>query len=185
KIMAGEDENFQGRADLTKGFRSGIVHQEPKIDPNATVRQVLESAFAETMAMLKEYEDIAASMGEITDDDEMQKAMDRMGTLQDKLEAADAWNLDQRLNQASEAMVLPDDDRVISTLSGGEKRRVALCKALLERPDLLLLDEPTNHLDAETVDWLEAQLAEFPGTVIVVTHDRYFLDNITRWILEL
>lgn len=185
KIMAGEDENFQGRADLTKGFRSGIVHQEPKIDSDATVRQVLESAFAETMAMLKEYEDIAASMGEITDDDEMQKAMDRMGALQDKLEATDAWNLDQRLNQASEAMVLPDDDRVISTLSGGEKRRVALCKALLERPDLLLLDEPTNHLDAETVDWLEAQLAEFPGTVIVVTHDRYFLDNITRWILEL
>lgn len=185
KIMAGEDENFQGRADLTKGFRSGIVHQEPKIDPNATVRQVLESAFAETMAMLKEYEDIAASMGEITDDDEMQKAMDRMGELQDKLEAADAWNLDQRLNQASEAMVLPDDDRVISTLSGGEKRRVALCKALLERPDLLLLDEPTNHLDAETVDWLEAQLAEYPGTVIIVTHDRYFLDNITKWILEL
>ncbi len=185
KIMAGEDENFQGQADLTKGFKSGIVHQEPKIDMEATVRQVLESAFANTIAMLKEYEDIAAQMGEITDDDAMQKAMDRMGELQDKLEAADAWNLDQRLNQASEAMLLPDDDRIIATLSGGEKRRVALCKALLERPDLLLLDEPTNHLDAETVDWLEAQLADYPGTVIVVTHDRYFLDNITRWILEL
>ena len=185
KIMAGEDENFHGRADLTKGFKAGIVHQEPAIDATATVRQVIELAFAGTMAMLKEYEDIAAAMGEIVDDDEMQKAMDRMGELQDKLEAADAWNLDQRLNQASEAMVLPDDERLIATLSGGEKRRVALCKALLERPDLLLLDEPTNHLDAETVDWLESQLSEYPGTVIIVTHDRYFLDNITKWILEL
>jgi len=118
-------------------------------------------------------------------DDDMQKCMDRMAVLQDELDAADAWNLDQKFNQASEALCLPDDDRIVSTLSGGEKRRVALCKALLERPDLLLLDEPTNHLDAETIDWLEAQLAEYPGTVIVVTHDRYFLDNITKWILEL
>ena len=125
------------------------------------------------------------SMAEITEDDEMQKALDRMGVLQDKLDAADAWNLDQRLNQASEALCLPEDDRLVGTLSGGEKRRVALCRALLEKPDLLLLDEPTNHLDAETVDWLETQLKEYPGTVLIVTHDRYFLDNVTRWILEL
>jgi energy-dependent translational throttle protein EttA len=185
RIMAGEDDDFRGRAEITKGYEAGFVPQEPQVDPQLTVRQVLESAFVDTLALLKEYEDIAASMAEPMADDDMQKAMDRMGALQDKLEAADAWNLDQRLNQASEAMVLPDDNRLVGTLSGGEKRRVALCKALLERPDLLLLDEPTNHLDAETVDWLEAQLAEYPGTVIVVTHDRYFLDNITKWILEL
>lgn len=185
KIMAGLDDEFQGKADLSKGYASGMVPQEPVMDPELTVRQVLEQAFAETVGLLKEFEDIGIKMGEDLSDDAMQAAIDRMGVLQDKLDAADAWNLDSRLNQASEAMCLPDDDQLIGTLSGGQKRRVALCKALLERPDLLLLDEPTNHLDAETVDWLETQLRDYPGTVIIVTHDRYFLDNVTKWILEL
>lgn len=185
RIMAGLDQDFRGHAALSKGYRAGFVPQEPILDPERTVRQTIELAFANTLALVKEYEDLAASMAEPMADDAMQAAMDRMGTLQDQLDAADAWNLDQQLNHASEALCLPEDDRLISTLSGGEKRRVALCKALLERPDLLLLDEPTNHLDAETVDWLEAQLHDYPGTVIIVTHDRYFLDNVTKWILEL
>ena len=185
KIMAGQDKEFDGQAQLSKGYKAGFVPQEPLLDPALTVRQVLEGAFGETMALLKEYEDITAKLGEELDEDAMQAAIDRMGVLQDKLEAADAWSMDTLLKQASEALVLPEDDRIIGTLSGGEKRRVALCRALLERPDLLLLDEPTNHLDAETVDWLESQLSEYPGTVIIVTHDRYFLDHITKWILEL
>jgi len=185
RIMAGDDDKFDGEAWLSKGYTRGFVQQEPPLDEKKTVREVLESAFAGTMAKLKEFEELGVKMGEEMSDDAMQKCMDRMAVLQDELDAADAWNLDQKLNQASEALCLPDDDRIVSTLSGGEKRRVALCKALLERPDLLLLDEPTNHLDAETIDWLEAQLTEYPGTVIVVTHDRYFLDNITKWILEL
>src|SRR5690606_23715422 len=134
---------------------------------------------------LNEYNEITAKMGEPLDDDQMTKLMERMGVLQEQLDALDAWNLDVHIRVAADALCLPDDDRVVGTLSGGEKRRVALCKALLERPDLLLLDEPTNHLDAETVDWLEEQLRDYPGTVIIVTHDRYFLDNITKWILEL
>ncbi|MBW7865210.1 MAG: energy-dependent translational throttle protein EttA [Candidatus Hydrogenedens sp.] len=185
RIMAGLDTDFHGRAEITRGYRAGLVPQEPVLEPDRTVREIIEAAFAETKALLDEFNDVSMRMAEITDDDEMQKAMDRMGELQDKLDAADAWNLDQLLAQASEALCLPDDDRLAGTLSGGEKRRVALCRALLEKPDLLLLDEPTNHLDAETVDWLETQLRDYPGTVIIVTHDRYFLDNVTKWILEL
>ena len=185
RIMVGLEENFQGRADLSRGYRSGMVAQEPLLAENLTVRQNLELAFSKTMALLREYEELTVKMGEQLSEDQMQKAMERMGELQDQLDAADAWNLDQQLRMASDALVLPDDDRVVGTLSGGEKRRVALCKVLLEHPDLLLLDEPTNHLDPETVDWLESQLKDYPGTVIIVTHDRYFLDNITRWILEL
>lgn len=185
RIMGGLDDEYQGKADLSSGYRAGVVLQEPILDEKLTVRQTLERAFSEPMALLKEYNEITEKMAESLSDDQMQKAMDRMGELQDKLDASDAWNLDQKLNLASDALCLPDDNRIISTLSGGEKRRVALCKALLERPDLLLLDEPTNHLDAETVDWLESQLSDYPGTVIIVTHDRYFLDNITKWILEL
>ena len=185
RIMAGMDDEFIGRAEITKGYRAGIVPQEPVFDLEQSVRDVLESAFAGTTALLREYEALTAKMGEEMSDDDMQAAIDRMGELQDKLDAADAWNLDTQLAHASEALCLPDDDRSIGTLSGGEKRRVALCKALLDKPDLLLLDEPTNHLDAETVDWLEHQLRDYPGTVIIVTHDRYFLDNVTKWILEL
>jgi ATP-binding cassette ChvD family protein len=142
-------------------------------------------AFGETKALLDEYNAIAASMAEPMEDEEMQKALDKMSALQDKIDALDAWNLDRNLEVAANALCLPDDDRMVGTLSGGEKRRVALCKVLLEQPDLLLLDEPTNHLDAETANWLETQLRDYPGTVIVVTHDRYFLDNVTGWILEL
>jgi ATPase subunit of ABC transporter with duplicated ATPase domains len=185
RIMAGRDEEFQGHAILTPGFRVGMVEQEPELDHNLTVRETIESAFGETKALLDEYNQTADSLASPMDDDEMQKAMDRMGQLQDKIDALDAWNLDQTMKVAGDALCLPEDDRVIGTLSGGERRRVALCKILLERPDLLLLDEPTNHLDPETVNWLEEQLREYPGTVIIVTHDRYFLDNVTQWILEL
>ncbi len=185
RIMAGIDDEFQGHAVITPGYRAGMVKQDPDLDPTLTVRQSIEQAFAETKSLLDEYNEITNKMAEPMSDDEMQAAMDRMGVLQDKLDAANAWELDRTLQIASDALCLPDDDQPISTLSGGEKRRVALCKILLERPDLLLLDEPTNHLDAETVEWLEEQLRDYPGTVIVVTHDRYFLDNITRWILEL
>ncbi len=185
RIMAGLDTSFQGHAEITPGFRSGIVEQEPQLDPKLTVRQTIELAFGETMALLGEYNQLAESMATPMDDDQMQKAMDRMGVLQDKIDSLDAWNIDQTIKVAGDALCLPEDDRIVGTLSGGEKRRVALCRILLERPDLLLLDEPTNHLDAETVSWLEEQLREYPGTVIIVTHDRYFLDNVTKWILEL
>ncbi|OGG02338.1 MAG: energy-dependent translational throttle protein EttA [Candidatus Glassbacteria bacterium RIFCSPLOWO2_12_FULL_58_11] len=185
RIMAGRDEEFQGQAEITRGFRAGMLAQDPELVLDNTIRENLELAFSETMKMLREYEALTARMGEPMEDDEMQKALDRLGVLQEKLDAADAWNLDTKLNQAAEALMLPEDERLVNTLSGGEKRRVALCKILLEQPDLLLLDEPTNHLDPETVDWLEAQLVDYPGTVIIVTHDRYFLDNITKWILEL
>jgi len=185
RIMAGLDKEYQGDAFITPGFRAAMVAQEPELDPELTVRQTIESGIGETKALVDEYNTLADSLANPMEDDEMQKAMDRMAELQDKIDTLDAWNLDQTLNTASDALCLPEDDRIVSTLSGGERRRVALCKILLERPDLLLLDEPTNHLDAETVNWLEEQLRDYPGTVIIVTHDRYFLDNVTKWILEL
>ncbi|MDD2997776.1 MAG: energy-dependent translational throttle protein EttA [Erysipelotrichia bacterium] len=184
RIMAGIDKDFRGQADLTKGYRVGFVPQEPKLEMGKTVRQNIEAAFADTLAMIKEYEDISTAMGEM-DPDEMDKAMEKMAQLQDKIDAAGGWEIDTRLNVAANALVLPADDMIVDSLSGGEKRRVALCRALLEQPDLLLLDEPTNHLDAQTVAWLENYLKDYPGTVIISTHDRYFLDNITKWILEL
>jgi len=159
--------------------------QEPDLDKDSTVKQVLESAFGQIMALQSEYDKIAESLAEPMEDDEMAKALAKMGELQDKLDSSDAYNLEKIIEVAADALCLPEDERVISSLSGGEKRRVALCKVLLEKPDLLLLDEPTNHLDAETISWLEEQLKDYPGTVIIVTHDRYFLDNITKWILEL
>lgn len=185
RIMAGLETEFQGDAFLTAGFRVGIVEQEPQLDPSLTVRETIELAFGEVKALLDEYNGLADSMAAPMEDDQMEKAMARMGVLQDKIDTMDAWDLGRAIEVAGDALCLPQDDRTIDTLSGGEKRRVALCKILLEQPDLLLLDEPTNHLDPETVGWLEQQLREYPGTVIVVTHDRYFLDNVTAWILEL
>jgi len=184
-IMAGNDEQFQGDAFITSGFKAGMVRQEPELDNGLTVRQTLENALSGISGMLEEFNELSAHMAEPMEDDEMQKALERMGELQDKLDASDGWNLDYRLKRAADALCLPEDDRVVKTLSGGERRRVALCSVLLDQPDLLLLDEPTNHLDAETVAWLEDQLVAYPGTVIIVTHDRYFLDNVTKWILEL
>ncbi len=184
RIMAGIDKEFRGQAELTKGYKVGFVPQEPQLENGKTVRQNIEAAFADTLAMIKEYEDISAAMGDM-DPDAMDKAMEKMAQLQDKIDAAGGWEIDTRLNVAANALVLPADDMIVDNLSGGEKRRVALCRALLEQPDLLLLDEPTNHLDAQTVAWLENYLKDYPGTVIISTHDRYFLDNITKWILEL
>ena len=184
RIMAGMDKDFDGHAEPARNVRIGFVQQEPQLDPDKNVRGNLEMAFGDIVRLLNEYDEVTAGLGEL-DGDDMEKAMDRMATLQDQIEAADGWNLDTRLNMASNALVLPPDEMDVAVLSGGERRRVALARVLLERPDMLLLDEPTNHLDAETIAWLEAQLREYPGTVIISTHDRYFLDNVTKWILEL
>ncbi|MBF0407895.1 MAG: energy-dependent translational throttle protein EttA [Candidatus Riflebacteria bacterium] len=184
RIMAGIDKDFVGHAEPSKGIKIGFVPQEPRLEEGKTVRQILEGAMADTFKLLKEFEDVSNKIGEL-EGDAMDKAMDRMSVLQDKIDACGGWEIDTKLSVAANALVLPPDEMVVDKLSGGEKRRVALCRTLLEQPDLLLLDEPTNHLDAETVDWLENYLKEYPGTVIISTHDRYFLDNITRWILEL
>lgn len=185
RIMAGEDKDFTGDANLIKGMKVVHVPQEPRLDPSKNVRQNLEDSVSHLKELVARYEEVSARMAEDLSPDEMDKAMDEMTRLQEEIDAKDAWEIDRALDIASDALVLPPDDADVSTLSGGERRRVALCKALLEKPDLLLLDEPTNHLDAETITWLEDQLRDYPGTVIIVTHDRYFLDNITKWILEL
>ena len=185
KIMAGEDAEFDGKADPLKSTRIGFISQEPHLDMNKTVRENVEDAFSEIKKLLNEFNEVSAKMGEPLPDDEMEKALEKMGRLQDQIDAVDGWELDRQINVAMDALVLPPDDQQSSTLSGGEARRVALCRALLQKPDILLLDEPTNHLDAETVQWMEETLANYPGNVIVSTHDRYFLDNITKWILEL
>ena len=185
KIMAGEDTEFDGKADPLKGTRIGFISQEPHLDMNKTVRENVEDAFSEVKKLLNEFNEVSAKMGEPLPDEEMEKALEKMGRLQDQIDAVDGWELDRQINVAMDALVLPPDDQQPSTLSGGEARRVALCRALLQKPDILLLDEPTNHLDAETVQWVEETLANYPGNVIVSTHDRYFLDNITKWILEL
>ena len=185
KIMAGEDTEFDGKADPLKGTRIGFISQEPHLDMNKTVRENVEDAFLEIKKLLNEFNEVSAKMGEPLSDDEMEKALEKMGRLQDQIDAVDGWELDRQINVAMDALVLPPDDQQPSTLSGGEARRVALCRTLLQKPDILLLDEPTNHLDAETVQWMEETLANYPGNVIISTHDRYFLDNITKWILEL
>ena len=185
KIMAGVDKEFDGKADPLKGTRIGFISQEPHLDMNKTVRENVEDAFFEIKKLLNEFNEVSAKMGEPLSDDEMEKALEKMGRLQDQIDSVDGWELDRQINVAMDALVLPPDDQQPSTLSGGEARRVALCRTLLQKPDILLLDEPTNHLDAETVQWMEETLANYPGNVIVSTHDRYFLDNITKWILEL
>jgi ATP-binding cassette ChvD family protein len=185
RIMAGVDSEYMGTAQLMKGMRVGYVPQEPHLNPDKNVRGNLEEALAPIHALIARYDDVADKMGGKLPKNEMDKLMDEMGRLQEQIDAMDAWEADRMLDVASDALVLPPDDADVATLSGGERRRVALCKALLEKPDLLLLDEPTNHLDAETVAWMETALREYHGTVIIVTHDRYFLDHITKWILEL
>ncbi|MBT7520740.1 MAG: energy-dependent translational throttle protein EttA [Nitrospina sp.] len=185
KIMAGVDTEFNGQAEPLKGIRIGFISQEPHLDMSKSVRENVEEAFADTKKLLDEFNEVSAKMGEPLSDAEMGKALEKMGRLQDQIDSVDGWELDRQINVAMDALVLPPDEQQSSTLSGGEARRVALCRTLLQKPDILLLDEPTNHLDAETVQWMEETLANYPGNVIVSTHDRYFLDNITKWILEL
>lgn len=185
KIMAGLDSDHLGETTISKGYTVGYLEQEPKLDPNKTVREVVQEGASEVVAMLKEFEEISIKFCEPLEDDEMNKLLDKQAKLQDKLDAANAWELDSRLDLAMEALNCPPSDQLCGVLSGGEKRRVALCRLLLQSPDILLLDEPTNHLDAETVWWLERHLQQYKGTVIAVTHDRYFLDNVAGWILEL
>jgi energy-dependent translational throttle protein EttA len=185
RIMAGVDKDFLGTARLTPGFSVGYLSQEPTLNPSKTVLGNVEEAVAPTRALLSRFDEINARLGEGPDDDEMDALLEEQAKVQDAIEAHHAWDLDRQLEIAMDAMRLPPGDSDVTTLSGGEKRRVALCKLLLQSPDLLLLDEPTNHLDAESVAWLERHLKEYPGTVVAVTHDRYFLDNVAGWILEL
>ncbi|MEM8679641.1 MAG: ATP-binding cassette domain-containing protein, partial [Planctomycetota bacterium] len=185
RIMAGQDTDFEGEARLTDGFTVGYLSQEPQLDPDKNVRENVEQAVASSRAVLDRYNEINARLAEPLEPDEMEKLCDELATVQDQIEAKDLWSLDRQLEIAMDAINLPPADADVTKLSGGERRRVALCKILLERPDLLLLDEPTNHLDADAVAWLERHLAEYSGTVVAVTHDRYFLDNVAGWILEL
>ena len=183
KIIAGIEKEYQGEVVWSPGYSVGYLEQDPKLDPNKTVREVVQEGVQPIMDMLKEYDDINMAFAE--PDADFDKLLARQAELQDKLDAADAWNIDQRLDRAMDALCCPPDDAAIPTLSGGERRRVALCRLLLQQPDVLLLDEPTNHLDAESIDWLEQHLQQYAGTVICITHDRYFLDNVAGWILEL
>ncbi|WP_305041152.1 energy-dependent translational throttle protein EttA [Geoalkalibacter sp.] len=185
RIMAGVDKEFVGQAVLSPGYSVGFLEQEPRLDENKTVREVVEEGVQETVDLVKEFEEINLKFAEPLSDDEMNKLIERQGEVQEKLDALDAWDLDSRLEMAMDALRCPPGDTSVKVLSGGEKRRVALCRLLLQKPDILLLDEPTNHLDAETVAWLEHHLQRYEGTVIAVTHDRYFLDNVAGWILEL
>ena len=186
RIMAGLDKDFDGEARLSDGFTVGLLEQEPHLNPEKDVQGNVEEAVAGTRALLHEFEELGDKYAEVADDpDAMDKLMNRQAALQDKIDASGAWELERQVEIAMDAMNLPPGDAEVTNLSGGEKRRVALCKILLEKPDLLLLDEPTNHLDAESVAWLERHLAEYAGTIVAVTHDRYFLDNVAGWILEL
>ena len=185
RIIAGTDKEFNGEVVFSPGYKVGFLEQEPKLDDTKTVRQIVEEGALETVDLLKEFEEINAKFAEPMDDDEMNKLIERQGAVQEKLDAADAWDLDSRLEMAMDALRCPPPDTPVKNLSGGEKHRVALCRLLLQKPDILLLDEPTNHLDAESVAWLEQHLQRYEGTVIAVTHDRYFLDNVAGWILEL
>jgi len=185
RILAGRDKEFTGETVLSPGHTVGFLEQEPQLDESLTVREIVEQGVQATVDLLKEFDEINARFAEPMSDDEMAKLLERQGTVQESLDAADAWDLDARLEMAMDALRCPPGEAKIKTLSGGERRRVALCRLLLQQPDILLLDEPTNHLDAESVAWLEQHLQQYPGTVIAVTHDRYFLDNVAGWILEL
>jgi ATP-binding cassette ChvD family protein len=185
KVMAGEDTEFIGEAFPADGISVGFLHQEPKLDPSKNVRGNVEEGVAEIKALLERYDEINMKLGEDLSPDEMDKVLEEQGRLQDRIDAVNAWDIDSQLDLAMDALRCPPADADVATLSGGERRRVALCRLLLKSPDLLLLDEPTNHLDAESVAWLERYLKEYKGTVVAITHDRYFLDNAAEWILEL
>jgi len=185
KIIAGLDSNYHGKVTFDKDYKIGYLEQEPLLDEQKTVRQIVEEGVSHVVDIIRQYEDINQKLCEPMDDDDMMKAIEIQGELMEKMDHFDAWNLDHKLETAMESLRCPESDTPISICSGGEKRRVALCRLLLSQPDILLLDEPTNHLDAESVLWLEQYLKNFPGTVIAVTHDRYFLDNVAGWILEL
>lgn len=185
RIMAGVDKDFDGEAKLTAGFTVGYLSQEPQLNPNKDVQGNVEEAVAKRRAVLDRYNEISMMLGDVTDDVKMQKLCDEMARLQDIIDSNNLWELDRSVEVAMTVMNLPPGDADVNKLSGGERRRVALCQLLIEQPDLLLLDEPTNHLDAESINWLEQHLDQYPGTVVAVTHDRYFLDNVAKWILEL
>jgi sulfate-transporting ATPase len=185
KIIAGIDKNFDGEVVFSPGYTVGYLEQEPRLDDSKTVREVVEEGCATTVALLKEYEEINQKLCEPMDDDTMARLIERQGELYEKIDQCNGWELDSVLERAMDALRCPDPDEPVKHLSGGERRRVALCRLLLQQPDVLLLDEPTNHLDAESIDWLEQHLQQYKGTVIAVTHDRYFLDNVAGWILEL
>ena len=185
RILAGVDKDFNGETAISPGFTVGMLEQEPQLDETKTVKEIVQEGVQEVVDVLKEYDEINAKFAEPMSDDEMNELIERQGKIQEKLDHMNAWDLDSKLELAMDALNCPPGDTTVKVLSGGERRRVALCRLLLKRPDILLLDEPTNHLDPETVLWLEAELNRYPGTVIAVTHDRYFLDNVAGWILEL
>jgi len=185
KIIAGMEKSFEGEVAFSAGYSVGMLEQEPRLDDNKTVREIVEEGTAEVVAIMKEYEEVNARFAEPMSDDEMNKLIERQGQLSDLIDQHNGWELDNMLERAMDALRCPPEDAIIKHLSGGERRRVALCRLLLQEPDVLLLDEPTNHLDAESVEWLEQHLQQYKGTVIAITHDRYFLDNVAGWILEL
>ncbi len=188
KIIAGIDKSYQGEVVFSPGYSVGYLEQDPQLDPSKTVIEVVREGVQPIMDLLAEFDKVNESFGDpdvLDDPDKMDALLARQAELQDKLDAADAWNIDSKLERAMDALQCPPDDQPVTTLSGGERRRVALCRLLLQQPDILLLDEPTNHLDAESIDWLEQHLQQYPGTVIAITHDRYFLDHVAGWILEL
>ena len=188
KIIAGIDKDYQGEVVFSPGYSLGYLEQDPKLEPGKTVKEIVQEGVQEIVDTLKEYEEVNERFGDpevLEDPDKMDALINRQAELQDKIDATDAWNLDSRLERAMDALRCPPEDQVVDTLSGGERRRVALCRLLLQQPDVLLLDEPTNHLDAESIDWLEQHLQQYAGTVICITHDRYFLDHVAGWILEL
>jgi len=185
KIISGMEKTFEGEVAFSPGYSVGYLEQEPHLDDTKTVKEIVQEGVQEIVDLLKEFEEINLKFMEPMDDDAMAKLIDRQGEVQELIDKYDAWELDSILERAMDALRCPDSDQIVKTLSGGERRRVALCRLLLKKPDILLLDEPTNHLDAESIEWLEQFLKNYEGTVIAVTHDRYFLDNVAGWILEL